>query len=99
MTVADELQGDEEAPAGSTDEAVEADQGDSRLPTSEQAVDKSSLITIDEAKQQISAELLSVLADRFNGKLSEVRCVDEKDMLLNKGNLAADLDKSNVDKS
>ncbi|MGK0464642.1 MAG: hypothetical protein ACJAT5_001060, partial [Lentimonas sp.] len=38
-------------------------------------------------------------ADRFNGKLSEVRCVDEKDMLLNKGNLAADLDKSNVDKS
>lgn len=99
MTVADELQGDEEAPAGSTDEAVEADQGDSGLPTPEPAADKSSLITIDEAKQQISAELLSVLADRFNGKLSEVRCVDEKDMLLNKGNLAADLDKSNVDKS
>ena len=41
------------------------------------------LMSLDAAKQQIAPEVLEVLAEKFNGQLSEMRHVDEKDVLFN----------------
>ncbi len=82
--VMDKPQANEEAPVRSSHEvreAVKKDNGANDLSLLSQEPKQSSLMTIDEAKQNISAEILSVLADRFNGKLSEVRPVDKKDIL------------------
>lgn len=60
---------------------VENEPQTTHLDVSSEATDPSALVTIDEAKKQISDEIVSVLADKFNGKLSKVRHVDQKDML------------------
>jgi len=41
------------------------------------------LMSLNAAKQQIAPEVLEVLAEKFNGQLSEMRHVDEKDVLFN----------------
>lgn len=61
--------------------AVKKDPGDSRLPASSEETDAPAPITLEDARQQIGEKILSVLAEKFNGKLSEVRPVDPKDML------------------
>lgn len=63
------------------DTAVKKDSGDSRLPAPSEETDSPPLMTLEDAKQHISEEILSVLAEKFNGKLAEVRPVDPKDML------------------
>lgn len=81
LTVVDETPVNEPISTGQVLEVVEKNNGGSDLTTASQEARKSSLITIDEAKQSIDAEILSVLAGKFNGKLSDVRPVDEKDIL------------------
>ena len=63
----------------SSEEVAEKDPADSLDPPKK--IDTSPLMTIEEAKQQIGEEILSVMAEKFNGKLSEVRPVDSKDIL------------------
>ncbi len=85
LTVPDEPQPVDEKAAVLSDEvsdkAVKKDPSDSSLPASSEKHDTPPPITLEDAKQQISEEILSVLAERFNGKLSEVRPIDPKDML------------------
>jgi hypothetical protein len=71
----------EKASDSSVGKTVEKDPVVSGLSLDSREVNQSTLITVDEAKQQISKEILSALADKFNGKLSEVRPVDDKDIL------------------
>ena len=40
-----------------------------------------SLITLEEAKERISPDVLAALSDKFNGRLTSVRNVDPKDVL------------------
>ena len=81
MTVVDETPANETISTSPVHEVVEKNDGGSDLTPASQEANKSALITIDEAKQSINAETLSVLAGKFNGKLSDVRPVDEKDIL------------------
>lgn len=46
---------------------------------------KAALPSIDELARRINADALSALAEKFNGKLSRVRPVDEKDILFSEG--------------
>lgn len=63
-----------------TQKAEEGDPADHSVPLTEST--KSSItVTIEDAEQQIGKEVLSLLAAKFNGKLSKVRPVDEKDLL------------------
>lgn len=39
-------------------------------------------LSIDEARSRIGSEVLGMLADKFNGSLTEVRSIDDKDHLL-----------------
>lgn len=64
------------------DKTVKKDPGDSGLPAApSEETDTPPQITLEDAKQQIGEEILSVLAEKFNGKLSEIRPVDPRDML------------------
>ena len=80
LTLADEFKGNGKISATSLGKDLEKAEHNDVLRPAEK-MGESSIITIDEAKQQISEEILSVLAEKFNGKLSAVRPVDPKDIL------------------
>ena len=80
LTLVDEFKGNEKISATSLGKDLEKAEHNDVLRPAEK-MGESSIITIDEAKQQISEEILSVLAEKFNGKLSAVRPVDPKDIL------------------
>ena len=81
LTLADEAREDSEAFIASNEEDLEESQPEDALAKSTETKGESTMITLDEAKQQIGEATLSVLAEKFNGKLSGVRPVDAKDTL------------------